>query len=89
MQVAKPVDVQVTLLERVEQVLREAGEPVSRNYILGALKESGGSTNSPRLNRALQYLGDHKMVMEGSKGIQWTHSGSERIRRSVALGKRL
>jgi hypothetical protein len=86
----KPVvDVNLHTVERIEAILREADGPVSRNYILQKLKESGGGTNSPRLNRALQYLYDHRMIVEGSKGVQWTRSDSSRIRRAVALGKRL
>ena len=83
------VDVNLHTVERVEAILREAGRPVSRNYLLQKLKEAGGGTNSPRLNRVLQYLYDHRMIVEGSKGIQWTFSGDERLRRAVALGRRI
>jgi hypothetical protein len=90
MLIEKPaVDVQVTTLERVEAVLREAGGPVSRNYIHERLKELKAGTTPARLNRALQYLYDHRMIVEGSKGIQWTFSGNEKLRRSAALGRRI
>lgn len=84
-----PVDVQVGTLERVEAVLRSADAPVSRNYILAALKEQGRGTTSPRLNRALGYLFAHAMAVEGSKGIQWTHSQSPSLARARATGRRL
>lgn len=80
------VDVNLHTVERVEAILREAGRPVSRNYLLQRLKETGGGTNSPRLNRVLQYLYDHRMIVEGSKGIQWTFSGNPRVRRAAELG---
>ncbi len=83
------VDVQVTTLERVEAVLRQAGVPVSRNYLHAKLKALHAGTTSARLNRALQYLYDHRMIVEGSKGIQWTFSGNEKLRRAVALGRRI
>lgn len=83
------VDVQVGTLEVVEQVLREAQEPVSRNYLLAHLKDLGRGTTSPRLNRALSYLFVHAMAVEGSKGIQWTHSQSGSLARARATGRRL
>ncbi len=90
MLIEKPtIDVQVTTLERVEVVLREAGEPVSRNFIHEKLKGLHAGTTPARLNRALQYLYDHRMIVEGSKGIQWTFTGNEKLRRAAALGRRV
>lgn len=83
------VDVQVGTLERIEGVLQEAQGPVSRNYILAHLKDEGRGTTSPRLNRALAYLFSHGMAVEGSKGIQWTHSQSASLDRAKATGRRL
>ena len=88
--VEKPaVDIQVSTLERVEGVLQAAGGPVSKTYIHAKLKEAHAGTTPARLNRALQYLYDHRMIVSGSKGIQWTFSGSERLRRAAALGRRI
>lgn len=88
--VEKPaIDVQVTTLERVEAILRDASGPVSRNYIHERLREQHAGTTPARLNRALQYLYDHRMIVEGSKGIQWTFSGNPRLRRAAALGRRI
>ena len=90
MQLEKPeVDVNLHTVERIEAILRDAEGPVSRNYILAKLKETGGGTNSPRLNRALQYLYDHRMIVEGSKGVQWTQSGNPRLRRAAEAGSRV
>lgn len=90
MLIEKPtVDVQVTTLERVEAVLREAGEPVSRSYLHERLRKLHAGTTPARLNRALRYLYDHRMIVEGSKGIQWTFSGNQKLRRAVALGRRI
>ncbi len=83
------VDVQVATLEGIEAVLQDAQGPVSRNYILANLKADGRGTTSPRLNRALGYLFRHGMAVEGSKGIQWTHSQSPSLARARAVGRRL
>ena len=89
-QVERPaVDIQVTTLERVEGILRKAGTPVSRNFLHDQLRQSHAGTTPARLNRALQYLYDHRMIVEGRKGIQWTFSGNEKLRRAAALGRRV
>lgn len=88
--VAKPtVDIQVSTLERVERILQEAGEPVSKSYIHARLQDMNAGTTPARLNRALQYLYDHRMIVSGSKGFQWTFSGNEGLRRAAALGRRI
>jgi hypothetical protein len=88
--VEKPrVDIQVSTLERVEAILEAAGGPVSKAYIHDKLKEAHAGTTPARLNRALEYLYDHRMIVSGSKGIQWTFSGSDRLRRAAALGRRV
>jgi hypothetical protein len=84
-----PVDVQLATVERVEAILRETGRPVSRNHIHERLRELHAGTTPARLNRALQYLYDHRMIVEGSKGIQWTFSGNAKLRRAAALGRRI
>ena len=88
--VDKPaVDIQVSTLERVERILQAAGKPVSKAYIHTKLKEMQAGTTPARLNRALQYLYDHRMIVSGGKGIQWTFSGSPKLRRAAALGRRI
>lgn len=88
--VPKPaVDIQLSTLERVERILQAADGPVSKTYIHAKLSQAHAGTTPARLNRALQYLYDHRMIVSGSKGIQWTSSGSERLRRAAALGRRI
>ncbi len=70
-------------------ILQEAGEPVSRNWLLERLKATGHTTTRARLNRALQFCLDHGMAVEGSKGIQWTHTTHAGLLGSVARGRRL
>lgn len=62
---------------------------MSRNRFLRQLAESGHATTRQRLNRALSFYLDLGLAVEGSKGVQWTHSDSESLRRAVAAGPRL
>lgn len=89
MQMAQALDVNLGTVRNVEAVLRDADGPVSRYYILQRLKERGASTNQPRLNLALDYLIEKRMVFEGSKGIQWTFSDNEELQRASLVGKRV
>jgi len=70
-------------------LLQEAGDPVSRNWLLQRLKDTGHTTSRARLNRALDFCLDHGMAIEGSKGIQWTHTTSPSLLSALAKGKRL
>lgn len=70
-------------------LLQEAGDPVSRNWLLERLSESGHTTSRARLNRALDFCFEHGMAIEGSKGIQWTHTTSPSLLRAQARGKRI
>ena len=60
---------------------------MSRNRLLDRLAESGHATTRQRLNRALAFFFDLGLAVEGSKGVQWTHSDSESLRRAVAKGR--
>jgi hypothetical protein len=82
-------DVNLSTVELVESLLRRAGVPVSRNWLLEELERMGHSTTRPRLNRALDYFFRLGVAIEGSKGVQWTHTESESLRRAVALGRRI
>lgn len=70
-------------------LLREAGNPVSRNWLLERLKQAGHTTSRARLNRALQFCFNLGLAIEGSKGIQWTHTASPSLLGALAKGKRL
>lgn len=82
-------DVALSTVERVQRLLEEAEGPVSRNWLLSQLKDSGHTTVRPRLNRALGFFFDLGLAVEGSKGVQWTHADSASLRRAVAMGNRL
>lgn len=86
---ASSVDVNLGTVEAVEAILRDAGVPVSRYFLRRKLAEQGRSTTPARLNRALSYLFRHELAIEGSKGVQWTHSGSVSLRRAALTGRRL
>lgn len=82
-------DVTLGTTEVVMSLLQEAGDPVSRNWLLDRLKESGHTTSRVRLNRVLRFCLDLGLVIERSKGIQWTHTTSPSLVASLAKGKRL
>lgn len=82
-------DVTLGTTEVVMSLLQEAGDPVSRNWLLERLKETGHTTSRARLNRALQFCFELGLAIEGSKGVQWTHTTSPSLLRSLARGKRL
>jgi len=82
-------DVTLGTTEVVMSLLQGAGDPVSRNWLLQRLRESGHTTSRARLNRALEFCFDHGLAIEGSKGIQWTHSTSPSLLRAIAKGKRV
>ena len=83
------VDVTLGTTEVVMSLLQEADGPVSRNWLLGRLKETGHTTTRARLNRALKFCLDHGMAVAGSKGLQWTHTTSAGLLRAAARGRRL
>lgn len=70
-------------------LLQEAGDPVSRNWLLQRLKESGHTTSRARLNRALAFCLEHGLAVEGSKGVQWSHTTSPSLLRAASKGRRL
>lgn len=85
---ARPkIDVQLFTVEKVEAILREKGEPMKRARLHEALRKQGAGTTPARLNRILQYLYDHHMIVEGSKGVQWTWSDNPRLEYGMAFGR--
>jgi hypothetical protein len=85
---AKP-DVMLRTVERVEEILKEAEGPVSKNYLHEHLDARKAGTTPARLNRVLAYLSTRKMIVEGSKGIQWTHSTSASLALARTTGRQL
>jgi len=82
-------DITLGTTEGVMSLLREAGDPVSRNWLLSQLKNSGHTTSRARLNRALNFCFEHGLAIEGSKGVQWTHTTSPSLLRALVKGNRL
>jgi hypothetical protein len=82
-------DVYLGTAKVVRDLLRSVDHPVSRNWLLERLAEEGHSTTRPRLNVVLEFFMELGVVVEGSKGIQWTHNHSASLRRAVATGRRL
>jgi hypothetical protein len=83
------VDVNLSTAEFVQELLENAGVPVSRNWILARLKDAGRSTTRPRLNRVLDHYFKLGVAIEGSKGVQWTHNSSPQLLHALAVGRRL
>ena len=84
---ASRVDVTLGTTELVMSLLHEAGDPVSRNWLLDRLREQGHTTTRARLNRALRFCVDLGLAVEGSKGIQWTHTTSPSLLRALSQGR--
>jgi len=82
-------DVALSTIERVRGLLEASKAPMSRNELLRRLGESGHATTRQRLNRVLSFFIGLGLAVDGSKGVQWTHSDSEDLRRAVATGRRL
>jgi len=82
-------DVTLSTAEMVRDLLRRAAVPVSRNWLLTELHARGRGTTRPRLNRALSFFLDLGLAVEGSKGIQWTHSASASLRDAASAGRTL
>ena len=82
-------DVTLATAETVRDLLSRAGVPVSRNWLLVQLQARGRGTTRPRLNRALAFFLDMGLVVEGSKGLQWTFSPSASLRNAAASGRKL
>ena len=82
-------DVALSTIERVRGLLEASKVPTSRNELLRRLGESGHATTRQRLNRVLSFFIGLGLAVDGSKGVQWTHSESEDLRRAVATGRRL
>lgn len=80
-------DVTLGTAEEVRRLLIEAGVPVSRNWLLERLARRGHSTTRQRLNRAIDFFIKLEVAFEGSKGIQWTDSGSPSLARARAIGR--
>jgi hypothetical protein len=82
-------DVTLSTVEHIRKILERSSVPVSRNFLLERLSSKGHTTTRPRLNRALDFFFDLGVAIEGSKGIQWTQSGSASLKGAQATRRRL
>ena len=74
-------------IEYVRAILRGAGEPVSRNYILRILAQWGHGMARPSLNAALEFLSADGSVAEGSQGLIWVPEASPALLSALAKGR--
>lgn len=82
-------DGMLSTAERVRALLEGAETPVRRDWLLERLAEHGHPTTRQRLDRALEHFFDLELAVEGSEGIEWTHSTSESLQRARATGREL
>lgn len=82
-------DITLGTTEVVMSLLEGAGDPVSRNWLLDSLRQSGHTTSRARLNRALEFCFDHGLAIDSSKGVQWTHTTSPSLLHALAKGRRV
>lgn len=82
-------DVRLTTAVRVQRILEGEGVPLTRKRLLARLAAGGHKTTGPRLDRALGFFFDLGLAVEGSKGVQWTHSQSDSLDRARATGRQL
>ncbi len=83
------VDVALRTVETLQRLLEGSPVPVSRNWLLDRLRASGHATTRARLNRGLSFFFELGLAVEGSKGIQWTHTTSRSLQLAVASGRRV
>jgi hypothetical protein len=82
-------DVDLGTAEAVISLLRGAGDPVRRDWLLEQLIDSGRTTTRAQLDHILEFCFHFGLAVEGSKGIQWTQTASPSLLRALSNGKRL
>ncbi|MFH0971765.1 MAG: hypothetical protein V1835_04325 [Candidatus Micrarchaeota archaeon] len=70
----------------VEEVLREAKEPLSRYAIT---KRLGNKVMRQTLDVTLNYLANRGMAMDTEKGIIWTYLPRKQMKAKIAKGMEL
>ena len=83
------IDVDLGAAEAVITLLRRAGDPVSRDWLLEQLIDLGRTTTHAQLDRILRFCFHLGLAVEGSKGIQWIHTASPSLLQALSNGKRL
>lgn len=80
--------VTLDLVERVEDILRRAQTPMSRNEILRRLARSHHTTTRARLNAALAYLDKHLVIYDaGRAGVVWLGRPGPELLKRLARAK--
>jgi len=67
----------------VEEVIKKADEPLSRNEILRRMPKK---TIRQTLNVILDYLEHSGKILEGDKGVVWTFNPSKKLARAIKDG---
>ena len=76
-------------IEYVRAALLAAGEPVSRNQLLGVLANWGHMTTRRSLNAAISFFAADGIVLEGPRGLLWTPGASAQLLNAVRAGRRV
>ncbi len=67
----------------IEEVIKKANTPLSRNQILGKLPTK---VMRSTLNFALDYMERRGMVLDTKKGFVWTFNASKKLEKAEAEG---
>ena len=70
----------------VENVLKEAELAISREELKKRLPTQ---VMHQTLNVVLEYLEERGLIVDGHKGILWTHNDSPKLREAIARGTEL
>lgn len=62
----------------VEEILKAAKEPMTR---YGIMKKAGNKIMRQTLNITIDYLEQRGMVLDSKKGIVWTYTPPEKMRK--------
>ena len=70
----------------VEKVLKDAETTLSREEIKGKLPTQ---IMHQTLNVILEYMEQRGLILDGHKGVLWTHNDSPKLRDAIARGTEL
>lgn len=76
-------------IEHVRAILRQADVPMSREFILRALSNSGHSISRESLSAIIAFFEAEGAVAEGSKGAVWVPNASGRLAEAIRKRRRL
>ena len=64
----------------VEEILKEAKEPLTRYAIM---KRTKNKVMRPTLNTVIEYMEQRGMVLDSKKGIIWTYTTPEKMKKLI------